>query len=60
MTTPNIPPTQEDGETMLTNDRNDPDLHIKEPSGMNKKYLVLSDEERQKRFCAPSSANLCA
>ena len=38
---------------MLTNDRNDPDLRIKEDDGMNKKYLVLSEEERAKGFVRP-------
>lgn len=37
----------------ITSDRNDPDLKITEPSGMQKKYLVLSDEERAKGFVRP-------
>lgn len=37
----------------LTTDRTDPDLHEREPSGMNKKYLVLSDEELAKGFVRP-------
>lgn len=37
----------------LTTDRTDPALHEKEPSGMNKKYLVLSEEERRKGFQRP-------
>lgn len=37
----------------LTADRDDPDLKITEPSGMQKKYLVLSDEERAKGFVRP-------
>lgn len=37
----------------LTTDRNDPDLHVNEPSGMQKKYLVLSEEERAKGFVRP-------
>jgi hypothetical protein len=38
----------------LTTDRNDPDLG-RGPggTGMNKKYLVLSDEERAKGFVRP-------
>ncbi len=38
---------------MLTTDRNDPDLHKKKPDGQNEKYLVLSEEERQKGFVRP-------
>lgn len=37
----------------LTTDPKDPDLKATEPSGMNKKYLVLSDEERAKGFVRP-------
>jgi hypothetical protein len=38
----------------LTTDRNDPDLgHGVGGTGMNKKYLVLSDEERAKGFVRP-------
>jgi hypothetical protein len=37
----------------LTTDRNDPGLHKIEPSGMQEKYLVLSDEERAKGFVRP-------
>lgn len=37
----------------LTTDRNDPDLQVTEPSGMQKKYLVLSEEERAKGFVRP-------
>lgn len=37
----------------VTDDRNDPDLHVYEPSGMQKTYLVLSDEERAKGFVRP-------
>lgn len=37
----------------ITSDRNDPDLHSIEESGMQKKYLVLSDEERAKGFVRP-------
>lgn len=38
---------------MLTTDRTDPDLKVTEPSGMQKKYLVLSEEERAKGFVRP-------
>lgn len=34
----------------LTTDRNDPDLHKVRPSGQNEKYLILSEEEREKGF----------
>lgn len=37
----------------LTTNRNDPDLKVVEPSGMNKKYLVLPEEERAKGFIRP-------
>ena len=37
----------------LTTDRNDPELHIKELNGQNKKYLILSEEERAKGFIRP-------
>ncbi len=37
----------------LTTDPNDPELHNVEPSGMQKKYLVLSDKERAKGFVWP-------
>lgn len=37
----------------VTDDRNDPDLKIVEPSGMQKSYLVLSDAERAKGFVRP-------
>lgn len=37
----------------LTTDRSDPDLHVVEPSGMQKSYLVLSEEERAKGFVRP-------
>lgn len=36
-----------------TTDRNDPALGKIEPSGMQQKYLVLSDEERAKGFVRP-------
>lgn len=36
-----------------TNDRNDPDLRIIEESGMQKAYLVLSEEERAQGFVRP-------
>lgn len=38
---------------MLTDDRNDPELRVVGPDGQNKKYLVLSEEERQKGFVRP-------
>lgn len=37
----------------LTTDPNDPDLHKKQSTGQNAKYLVLSDEERAKGFVRP-------
>jgi hypothetical protein len=37
----------------ITSDRNDPELDQIEPSGMQKSYLVLSDEERAKGFVRP-------
>ena len=37
----------------LTTDRNDPDLHESKDNGQNKKYLVLSEEERAKGFTRP-------
>lgn len=37
----------------ITTDRNDPGLKNIEPSGMQEKYLVLSDEERAKGFVRP-------
>ena len=37
----------------VTDDRNDPDLHVVEDGGMQKKYLVLSEEERAKGFVRP-------
>lgn len=37
----------------VTDDRSDPDLQVIEPSGMQKKYLVLSAEERSKGFVRP-------
>jgi hypothetical protein len=37
----------------ITTDRNDPGLSEIEPSGMQKTYLVLSDEERAKGFIRP-------
>ena len=36
-----------------TEDRNDPDLSVKDEKGMQKKYLVLSEEEREKGFTRP-------
>lgn len=36
-----------------TDDRNDPDLDVIDESGMQKTYLVLSDEERAKGFIRP-------
>lgn len=38
---------------MITSDPNDPDLRVIEESGMQKTYLVLSDEERAKGFVRP-------
>lgn len=37
----------------LTTDRNDPDLRVVGDDGMQKKYLVLSEEERGKGFVRP-------
>lgn len=37
----------------LTTDRNDPCLHEIEPSGMQRCYLILSEEERGKGFVRP-------
>lgn len=37
----------------LTTDHNDPDLQVIESSGMQRAYLVLSDEERAKGFVRP-------
>jgi hypothetical protein len=37
----------------LTTDRSDPELHEVEQDGQNKKYLVLSEEERAKGFVRP-------
>jgi hypothetical protein len=37
----------------LTDDPNDPDLRKVESDGMQKKYLVLSEEERAKGFVRP-------
>lgn len=37
----------------LTTDRNNPDLKVTESSGMQKTYLVLSEEERAKGFVRP-------
>ena len=37
----------------ITDDRNDPDLQITDENGMQKKYLVLSEEERSKGFVRP-------
>lgn len=37
----------------LTTDRNDPCLDIIEEDGMQKCYLILSDEERAKGFVRP-------
>lgn len=37
----------------LTDDPNDPDLREIEPSGMQKSYLVLSEDERAKGFVRP-------
>lgn len=37
----------------LTTDRDDPGLRRIEPSGMQEKYLVLSEEERAKGFLRP-------
>lgn len=38
---------------MITDDRNDPQLHVERPDGQNEKYLVLSQEERDKGFVRP-------
>ncbi len=38
---------------MMTDDRNDPDIHVQLPNGQNKVYLVLSPEERAKGFVRP-------
>lgn len=38
---------------MITTDRQDPALNKIEPSGMQEKYLVLSDEERARGFVRP-------
>lgn len=37
----------------LTTDPNDPALREHDPSGQQKKYLVLSEEERRKGFIRP-------
>lgn len=37
----------------VTDDRNDPDLKVIGPDGMQKTYLVLSEEERHKGFVRP-------
>lgn len=37
----------------LTTDGNDPELHEDRGDGQNKKYIVLSDEERAKGFVRP-------
>lgn len=37
----------------LTTNRNDPELHEEQSNGQNKKYIVLSDEERAKGFIRP-------
>ena|ERR1700741_1617219 len=37
----------------VTTDRNDPGLNNVDSSGMQEKYLVLSDEERAKGFVRP-------
>ena len=37
----------------LTTDRSDPELHEVKENGQNKKYLVLSEEERSKGFVRP-------
>lgn len=37
----------------ITTDRNNPDLSNIDDKGMQKKYLVLSDEERAKGFVRP-------
>lgn len=38
---------------MITDDRNDPELHVTDETGMQRKYLVLSEEERAKGFVRP-------
>ena len=40
-----------------TSDRSDPGLREIEPSGQQKKYLVLSDDERAKGFVRPVRAS---
>lgn len=37
----------------LTSDRNDPGLRVKDETGQQKKYLILSEEERKKGFIRP-------
>jgi hypothetical protein len=37
----------------VTDDRNDPDLHVYDENRMQKTYLVLSEEERAKGFVRP-------
>lgn len=37
----------------VTSDRNDPGLRERDETGMQKAYLVLSDEERAKGFVRP-------
>jgi len=44
---------EEPGYSPLTTDPNDPNLKVIEPSGMQKSYLVLSEEERAKGFVRP-------
>lgn len=39
--------------TGITNDPSNPELRVIEPSGMQKTYLVLSEEERAKGFVRP-------
>lgn len=39
--------------TGITSNPNDPDLNVIEDSGMQKSYLVLSEEERAKGFVRP-------
>lgn len=39
--------------TSITANPNDPDLKVIEESGMQKSYLVLSEEERAKGFVRP-------
>lgn len=38
---------------MITTDPNNPDIRVIEDTGMQKTYLVLSDEERAKGFVRP-------